>query len=200
MREVTGNKPPRKPKYHGRIKCASCRRWMRPEPDAKTPLRRRPSPLAAWCVECPTGLILASTRSNKNADARRDFDDFDVNEELCRARRALREVSKGEDAERSPGTLLAFAVECFLNIDEWLSRGGDLPSAWQGRFQQRVGAYVDIFSTYVRSKNPHVALALQLPDDNTAKRVTGCVDEAARKAFSDAKGAMPCVCNSGSST
>jgi len=134
MREVTGNKSPRKPKYHGRIKCASCRRWMRPEPDAKTLLRRRPSPLAAWCVECPVGLILKSTRSNANEDARRDFDDFDVNEELCRARRALHEVDKGEDTERSPDALHSFAAECFLNIDEWLSRGGDLPSAWRGRF------------------------------------------------------------------
>jgi len=134
MREVAGNETPRKSKYHGRVKCASCRRWMRPEPDAKTLLRRRPSPLAAWCVECPVGLILKSTRSNANEDARRDFDDFDVNEELCRARRALHEVDKGEDAERSPDALHSFAAECFLNIDEWLSRGGDLPSAWQGRF------------------------------------------------------------------
>ena len=189
MREVAGNKTPRKPKYHGRVKCASCRRWMRPEPDAKTPLKRRPPPVAAWCVECPVGLILRSTRSNANEDARRDFDDFDVNEELCRARRALREVSKGEDAERSPGTLLAFAAECFLNIDEWLCRGGELPSAWQGRLQQRTS--VDVCSTYVRSRNPRVTPVLRLPDDNTAKRVTGCVDESPRKESTS------CACNSG---
>ena len=134
MREVTEKNGPRKPKHHGRVKCAECRRWMRPEPDAKTPLRRRPSPHASRCVECPIGLILKSTRSAESEDARRDFDDFDVNEELCRARSALREIDKGEDAERAPDALRAFAAECFANIDEWLSRGGDLPSAWQGRF------------------------------------------------------------------
>ncbi len=131
MREVTEKVAARKPKYHGRIKCVECRRWMRPEPDAKTPLKRRPSPVASHCVECPVGLILKSTRSDENADARRDFDNFDVNEELCRARRALHEIDRGEYAERSPDALRAFAAECFANIDEWLSRGGDLPSAWR---------------------------------------------------------------------
>jgi hypothetical protein len=146
---------------------------MRPEPDAKTPLKRRPPPVAAWCVECPVGLILKSTRSNANEDARRDFDDFDINEELCRARRALCEVSKGEDAERSPDALYSFAAECFLNIDEWLSRGGELPSAWRDRFQ---------------------ATPANAPDSPNSAR------EALRKAFLDAKNAMPCACNSGRGT
>lgn len=35
--------------------------------------------------------MITSTRSNASADARRDFDGFDVDEELARLRRALRE-------------------------------------------------------------------------------------------------------------
>ena len=35
------------------IKCSGCGRWMRRRPTKKTPLRRRPAPLAAYCIECP---------------------------------------------------------------------------------------------------------------------------------------------------
>jgi hypothetical protein len=63
---------------------------------------------------------IRSTRSNKNPDARQDFDGFDVDEELRRFRAAAR------------GGQLQVAVELAANIDEHLSRGGDLPVAWLG--------------------------------------------------------------------
>lgn len=59
-----------------------------------------------------------STRSNASEDARRDFDGFDVDEELARLREALRRKRWRSAAE--------FAA----NLDEHLSRGGDLPVAW----------------------------------------------------------------------
>lgn len=63
---------------------------------------------------------IVSTRSNTNEDARRDFDDFDVDEELARLRRALR---NGQ---------WRVAAELTANLDEHLSRGGSLPVAWLG--------------------------------------------------------------------
>lgn len=63
---------------------------------------------------------ITSTRSNASADARRDFDGFDVNEELSRLRRALRDGQ------------WRIAAELSANIDEHLSRGGALPVAWLG--------------------------------------------------------------------
>jgi len=36
-----------------RVKCAHCCRFMRYEPTAKTPARRRPAPHATTCTECP---------------------------------------------------------------------------------------------------------------------------------------------------
>jgi hypothetical protein len=63
---------------------------------------------------------LKSTRSNRNADARRDFDGFDVDEELVRFRFALKQ-----------GDWRA-AAELAANIDEHLSRSGPLPVAWLG--------------------------------------------------------------------
>lgn len=63
---------------------------------------------------------ITSTRSNASADARRDFDGFDVNEELVRFRRALRDGQ------------WRIAAELAANLDEYLSRGGSLPVAWLG--------------------------------------------------------------------
>lgn len=63
---------------------------------------------------------IVSTRSNKNKDARRDFDGFDVDEELRRLREALR------------GGQWRCAAELASNLDEHLSRGGPLPVAWLG--------------------------------------------------------------------
>lgn len=63
---------------------------------------------------------IISTRSNKSADARRDFDGFDVDEELRRLREALR---AGQ---------WRIAAELSANLDEHLSRGGPLPVAWLG--------------------------------------------------------------------
>lgn len=63
---------------------------------------------------------IRSTRSSSNPDARRDFDDFDVDEELRRFRLAAREGQ------------LQSAIKLASNIDEYLSRGGELPVAWLG--------------------------------------------------------------------
>lgn len=65
-------------------------------------------------------MTIKSTRSNANEDARRDFDDFDVDEELRRFRSALRQGQWGAVAELA------------ANLDEYLSRGGSLPVAWLG--------------------------------------------------------------------
>jgi hypothetical protein len=64
--------------------------------------------------------MITSTRSNTNEDARRDFDDFDVDEELRRLRDALR---RGQ---------WRVAAELSANLDEHLARGGSLPVAWLG--------------------------------------------------------------------
>ena len=63
---------------------------------------------------------ITSTRSNASADARRDFDGFDVDKELTRLRHALRDGR------------WRIAAELTANIDEHLSRGGSLPVAWLG--------------------------------------------------------------------
>ena len=70
-------------------------------------------------------VLLASTRSYADDDAHRDFDEFDVNEELSRLRRALRE-------EATPA-VTNFIVTAIGNIDEWIVRGGPLPKAWNRR-------------------------------------------------------------------
>lgn len=64
--------------------------------------------------------MITSTRSNKNADARRDFDGFNVDEEL----RRFREVSHLKQWE--------IAAELAGNLDEHMSRGGNLPKEWLG--------------------------------------------------------------------
>lgn len=61
-----------------------------------------------------------STRSTANVDAHRDFDDFDLDRELKNLRSGL---EAGD---------ITFVREAFANIDEWLSRGGDLPEDWRG--------------------------------------------------------------------
>jgi len=63
---------------------------------------------------------ITSTRSNKNADARRDFDGFNVDEELRRLRDAI-ELKQFE-----------VAAELAANLDEHMSRGGNLPKEWLG--------------------------------------------------------------------
>ncbi len=67
-----------------------------------------------------TSLPIVSTRSAVNEDARRDFDGFDVDEELHLLRRALRDGR------------WRIAAELVSNIDEHLCRGGSLPVAWMG--------------------------------------------------------------------
>lgn len=72
----------------------------------------------------PRERVLRSTRAflaEKGEDARRDFDGFDVDEELARMRVALADGSMVSSA---------FIREAFENIDEWLVRDGDLPRAW----------------------------------------------------------------------
>lgn len=65
---------------------------------------------------------LMSTRPPvENADAHRDFDHFNVDEELRTMRLAI---------ERS---IYPLTSGVFKNIDEWLSRGGKLPMAWKKR-------------------------------------------------------------------
>lgn len=63
---------------------------------------------------------IVSTRSNASADARRDFDDFDVDEELARFRAACRARD------------WRMAAELASNLDEHLARGGSLPVGWLG--------------------------------------------------------------------
>jgi len=39
---------------HWRLKCSTCRRWMRfGEPTEATPATRRPAPHAGGCTDCP---------------------------------------------------------------------------------------------------------------------------------------------------
>lgn len=63
---------------------------------------------------------ISSTRANNGPDARRDFEGFDVDEELKRFREAL--VVKD----------YRVASELAANIDEYLSRGGSVPVGWLG--------------------------------------------------------------------
>lgn len=65
-------------------------------------------------------MTITSTRSRASKDARRDFDGFDVDEELVRFRKALRTGQWG------------VAAELAANLDEHLCRGGALPVAWLG--------------------------------------------------------------------
>lgn len=78
------------------------------------------SPGEAWAKGLGMPQALQSTRSNESADAHRDFDGFDVDEELRRLRRALRERR------------WHLSSELAANIDEHLCRGGSLPVAWLG--------------------------------------------------------------------
>ena len=65
-------------------------------------------------------MTVTSTRSNTNPDAHRDFDGFDVDEEL----RRMREARHQEQWQ--------IAAELAANLDEHLSLGGPLPVAWLG--------------------------------------------------------------------
>ncbi len=71
-------------------------------------------------IDAEPPATIVSTRSNANEDARRDFDDFDVDEELLRLRVAL------QDGQ------WRIAAELTANLDEYLCRGGSLPVAWLG--------------------------------------------------------------------
>lgn len=51
---------------------------------------------------------------------------MDPNEAL----RVLREWAGNEDPADQPPTIDADAVDAFRALDQWLSRGGFLPSAW----------------------------------------------------------------------
>jgi len=73
-------------------------------------------------------LILQTTRSCEGADAHRDMGGFDVDEELARLRRAVRETEH-VSPEESP-ELYRFVTEAFGNVDEHLRRLGSLPETW----------------------------------------------------------------------
>jgi len=85
----------------------------------------------------PKKKIYASTRahgkfphSKAEEDAYRDFDGWDVNEELARLRLAIQDLCASDDLEKADSRLL-FIINSFSNIDECLTREGDLPDAWQ---------------------------------------------------------------------
>ncbi len=78
-------------------------------------------------------LKLTSTRSNKNEDARRDMDGFDVDEELARLRRAVKEVESVKPKQKLKAH--RFIAEAFANIDEHLLRLGGLPETWKSAGQ-----------------------------------------------------------------
>lgn len=63
---------------------------------------------------------IRSTRSDANADAHRDFDGWDVDEELRLFRQA---VEEGQ---------FEVAAKLAANIDESMSCGGDFPKEWHG--------------------------------------------------------------------
>lgn len=67
-----------------------------------------------WENPTPKERVFKTTRSGASDDAHRDFDGFDIDEELARARLAM----------------IQFVAEAFNNIDEWLIRMGRLPKAW----------------------------------------------------------------------
>ena len=75
-------------------------------------------------------LNLETTRSSRSEDAHRDMDGFDVDEDLARLRRAVREA-EGSSPKENP-ELYGFIAEAFGNIDESLRRLGSLPEAWTG--------------------------------------------------------------------
>lgn len=76
----------------------------------------------------PRERVLRSTRApTENVDAHRDFDGFDVDEELARLRLALNDGSM---------VASAFIREAFANIDAWLVREGTSPKGW--RYSPRV--------------------------------------------------------------
>jgi hypothetical protein len=80
-------------------------------------------------------LNLQTTRHGlTGSDAWRDFDSFDVNEELSRLRRALVEPLDG----KNDPSVLKFVYTAIANIDEHLLRGGPLPKAWE-RYDEMEG-------------------------------------------------------------
>jgi hypothetical protein len=86
---------------------------------------------ACQAAGCGYGAAAAErvTRSHAGEDAHRDFDGWDIDEELARLRVALQAV-KGWNIRFAEH--LAFVLEAIENIDEHLTRSGGrgLPKAW----------------------------------------------------------------------
>lgn len=74
-------------------------------------------------------LNLKSTRASKeDEDAHRDMDGFDVDEELARLRRAIKETETVAPGDNP--ALYRFIAEAFDNIDENHVRSGPIPRSW----------------------------------------------------------------------
>ncbi len=84
--------------------------------------------MAAFDKALRQPLNLQTTRSGQSEDAYRDMDNFDVNDELERLRRAVKET-ENVSPEENP-KLYLFIAEAFGNIDECLRRLGALPEEW----------------------------------------------------------------------
>ena len=80
-------------------------------------------------------LNLQSTRASHDADAHRDMDGFDGDEELARLHRALKEAET-VSPEQNP-KLYRFIAEATLNLDEEGRRGGPMPAAWSHRSERQ---------------------------------------------------------------
>ena len=79
-------------------------------------------------------LNLKSTRASKeDEDAHRDMDGFDVDEELARLRRAIKEAETVTPGDNP--ALYRFIAEAFANIDEHLIRLGSTPHGWLGLYE-----------------------------------------------------------------
>jgi hypothetical protein len=72
-----------------------------------------------------------STRASvRREDVRRDFDGWDVNEELGRLRLAIMDLCSSDEWDVASPSVTCI-VDLFSNIDESLVREGDLPDAWR---------------------------------------------------------------------
>lgn len=75
-------------------------------------------------------LNLQTTRSGQSEGAYRDMDNFDVDDELARLRRAVKET-ENVCPEENP-ELYRFIANAFANIDESIRRLGAMPEVWGG--------------------------------------------------------------------
>lgn len=87
----------------------------------------------------PKSAVLTSTRSTADEDAHRDYDGYDIEEDLARIRLAVKEITESPRSFSSYGPSLRFLVEAFENLDEYLVRGGPLPKSWAVRMQDEPG-------------------------------------------------------------